>query len=401
MSRVRDQVRILGRTANSNPDELRLVTEADLITETRGTTHRALSYDTVNEMVVASVDSGQRAFVNETNRMYMYNGTGWYNIALVNTGFTISINDSSFALDSDNPSIQLIGSAQDPEEVPITYSLTFNPSNITDSAISFTIDSSVATISNLDSAVGVKTFTAIMSASDGINIASANATITQTISTIDSLGVSAISVDEGSSVTFSASTTGYANGSTIPYTITGIQAGDISQGLTGTMSVTNNVATKIITAVSDQTTEGSQTMTFSINGTNLSQDVTINDTSTKQVTWTSMTASGASLTFVLDPSEGTGPRSTLNALCNNVSQGFLLQFYSGPLGNEGSIAAQARITSAGTYTMVSYITNGNSRISMSPSTNTWSSLIGQSGFTASSAKVWDRLGQNVLRQTNF
>ena len=95
-----------------------------------------------------------------------------------------------------------------------------------------------------------------------------------------SIGILYSSVDnvnEGSSVTFTLPVTGYSNGYTFPYSISGIQSADISQGLTGNMTVSGGNATVTITAVADATTEGAQTMTFSCQGQNKS--VTINDTS--------------------------------------------------------------------------------------------------------------------------
>lgn len=99
-----------------------------------------------------------------------------------------------------------------------------------------------------------------------------------TSQSIGTLVASANNVNEGSTVTFTLAVTGYANGYTFPYTITGIQAGDISQGLTGVMTVSGNSATVDITATADLTTEGVQTMTFTSQGQSV--NVTINDTST-------------------------------------------------------------------------------------------------------------------------
>lgn len=92
------------------------------------------------------------------------------------------------------------------------------------------------------------------------------------------LGRSINTVNEGSHVTFTLPVTGYSDGDTIPYTITGIQAADINpQTLSGNMVVSGNNAVKLITTRADQITEGNQTMTF--NADNQSVSVTINDTS--------------------------------------------------------------------------------------------------------------------------
>ena len=94
---------------------------------------------------------------------------------------------------------------------------------------------------------------------------------------IGTLYSSVDNVNEGSSVTFTLPVTGYSNGYTFPYSISGIQSADISQGLTGNMTVSGSNATVTITAVADAATEGAQTMTFTCQGQ--SKSVTINDTS--------------------------------------------------------------------------------------------------------------------------
>lgn len=84
-------------------------------------------------------------------------------------------------------------------------------------------------------------------------------------------------VNEGQGVTFTLPTTGYANGTTFPYTITGVSSSDISQNLSGNISVSNNSASITINTVADNTTEGTEYMVFSVDGQ--SRTVQINDTS--------------------------------------------------------------------------------------------------------------------------
>ena len=43
------------------------------------------AYATIDDLPLAAVDAGEQAFVTSTNRFYIYSGTGWYNIALINT----------------------------------------------------------------------------------------------------------------------------------------------------------------------------------------------------------------------------------------------------------------------------------------------------------------------------
>ena len=90
------------------------------------------------------------------------------------------------------------------------------------------------------------------------------------------------SVNEGGTITFTITTANVAPGS-ISYTITGIDAGDISAGaLTGNITTTGSAAsasgTTQITLANDSSTEGTETATFTAGGSSVS--VTINDTST-------------------------------------------------------------------------------------------------------------------------
>jgi plastocyanin len=98
-----------------------------------------------------------------------------------------------------------------------------------------------------------------------------------------SLSSSAASVNEGSSVTITLTTTNVANGTSVGYLISGIESGDISESLTGNFTVTGNTATATFNITADATTEGAQTMLLSLIGISETVSVTINDTSTTPV----------------------------------------------------------------------------------------------------------------------
>ena len=123
----------------------------------------------------SSASVGEQAFVQDTNRLYIWNGTGWYNIALINTSPTWDSGGqplSTYLLSTDNPQVAttVTLSASDPEGIPIQYS------HITggqmDSIATISQDSSVFTITPKtstqapDGGVGTITFRA----SDGVNI---------------------------------------------------------------------------------------------------------------------------------------------------------------------------------------------------------------------------------------
>ena len=114
------------------------------------------------------------------------------------------------------------------------------------------------------------------------------------------------SVNEGGSVTFTLTTTNVANGTTVPYTITGVNAADIGgAALTGNFTVNSNAASLTLNITSDATTETTETLNVAINGTTASSSVTINDTSktptyalTNNATGGSVNE-GGSITFTL------------------------------------------------------------------------------------------------------
>lgn len=95
------------------------------------------------------------------------------------------------------------------------------------------------------------------------------------------LARSAATVNEGSTITFTLTTTNVADATTVPYTISGITSGDLSSGsLTGNFTIVSNSATVQVTIASDGATEGSETLTMALDGLGVSTTVTINDTST-------------------------------------------------------------------------------------------------------------------------
>jgi hypothetical protein len=94
-----------------------------------------------------------------------------------------------------------------------------------------------------------------------------------------SLASSTASVNEGSTITVTLSATNVAAGFLIPYTISGINAGDISAGLlSGTVAVSSNGSATIkLDLTSDSLTEGIETLTLTAVDQSIS--ILINDTS--------------------------------------------------------------------------------------------------------------------------
>ena len=98
------------------------------------------------------------------------------------------------------------------------------------------------------------------------------------------IGRSLSAVNEGSSVTFTLSTTNVANGTFVPYTISGISSSDLRSGsLSGNFTVLNNLATAIVALKADNLTEGNEIATLTLNNSAASNFVLVKDTSTRSL----------------------------------------------------------------------------------------------------------------------
>ena len=101
----------------------------------------------------------------------------------------------------------------------------------------------------------------------------------------DTLGVQA-QIDEGQAALFILNSSNIVDGTTVGYTITGINANDIVGSLTGTFTINNNTAQIAKAVVNDNLTEGTETMVMTLDATDsagtsagLTASVDINDTS--------------------------------------------------------------------------------------------------------------------------
>jgi hypothetical protein len=104
---------------------------------------------TAAELPSTGNTQGDFAFVQATNRLYIWNGSGWYNIALINTTPTWDSNGqpaSSYVLSADSPqtATTITLAASDPEGIPISYNYITGGSM--DSIATISQDSSVFTI---------------------------------------------------------------------------------------------------------------------------------------------------------------------------------------------------------------------------------------------------------------
>ena len=134
-------------------------------------------YATAAELPISpAAAASEKAYVTETNRLYVSNGSGWYNIALINTDPTItSGGDATYELATDGTPTVITLEANDPEGVPITWSYAVTSGTL----------GSIATVSQADNVFTITpsasvggTFTLTFTASDGVNIATSSSAFT-------------------------------------------------------------------------------------------------------------------------------------------------------------------------------------------------------------------------------
>lgn len=131
------------------------------------TTGGVAVYTNFSDLPVAGNTAGDQAFVSSTRRLYIWDGVGWFGVALINQAPVVSGNAASYLV-SDGVPIEVTMIATDPEGDVITWS-----SEITgDNTITVTNANNVFTISNtIPFSAGSGTI--IFKANDGYNLATA------------------------------------------------------------------------------------------------------------------------------------------------------------------------------------------------------------------------------------
>ena len=135
-------------------------------------------YSTINELPLSGNDIGKQAFVTNTNRLYIWNGVGWFNIALINTNPTITQGPNpSYMLSRDGTPTVITLLAADPEGIPITWNQQVTGGTLGNIA-TITQNNNVFTITPSTNENNVGTFSVTFTASDGVNIATAASSFT-------------------------------------------------------------------------------------------------------------------------------------------------------------------------------------------------------------------------------
>jgi hypothetical protein len=141
--------------------------------------------ETINTVTVYQTDLpltgntvGNMAYITDLSSLYIFNGGGWFNVAIINTNPTITTGpDGSYTFELDGTPIVITLVANDPEGLPITWSYAVTTGSLgttatvaqTDNAFTITPGTNIA-----DEGIFGITFTA----SDGVNLATAASTFT-------------------------------------------------------------------------------------------------------------------------------------------------------------------------------------------------------------------------------
>lgn len=136
------------------------------------------AYTAIAELPLSGNDSVKLAFVAENNRLYIWNGAGWFNIALINTSPTITTGpNAGYVFETDGTPIVVTLAAADPEGVPITWSSQVTSGTLGNTAV-ITQNNNVFTFTPSTNEIDVGMFAVTFTASDGVNIATATASFT-------------------------------------------------------------------------------------------------------------------------------------------------------------------------------------------------------------------------------
>ena len=121
---------------------------------------------TVGDLPIGA-SPGDQAVVQSNNKLYIRTADGWYATALINTAPSISGNDASYELASDQTPTVITLTATDPENDPVTFSHSVSSGDLNGTTV--TQDDNVFTITPHVSQPA--TFDLTFSADDSVNVA--------------------------------------------------------------------------------------------------------------------------------------------------------------------------------------------------------------------------------------
>ena len=154
-----------GDVDNSALGNISLLDSADVISIANNTSAATAVFDTLDSLPTTGLSAGQQAFVNENNRLYISNGTGWYNLTFVNRTPTWAVEpDAEYEIaDSQTPLI-------------VTARATDSDNSIAQLVNQSVVSDSAQYMVNISNDSSVWTFTPKSADSIGIEVAAGNLT---------------------------------------------------------------------------------------------------------------------------------------------------------------------------------------------------------------------------------
>jgi len=204
-SKVRDIAKFVGQTENSNRTNFRLKTSEE---------GGALEvYDSIDLLPTSGLSAGDQAFVSSNNRLYVSNGSGWYNVALVNATPVLSVSQTGTIALTPGSATNITVTATDSDNSNATLSLLVESGGDFFKFATLSQDSSVYTITprTEDSAVALGSdgsATLTFKASDGIS----QATVQNTFTLAFSVNWSSVSFTTNQFYSYDPSSSGQSAG---------------------------------------------------------------------------------------------------------------------------------------------------------------------------------------------
>ena len=182
-------------------------------------------YSAISDLPLSGNESGAQAYVSGTNRLYLWTGSGWYNIALINTQPSLSGASASYTLNTDGSNTVVTLASTDPEGIPITFTASHSGLGVGANAIAtVTQSNNIFTFTPTTNTALAGTFTSTFTASDGVNLAVANSSFTLAFTVNNSNYTTALITSVGANL---ADNNDFVDSSTNSHTITA--AGNATQ----------------------------------------------------------------------------------------------------------------------------------------------------------------------------
>jgi len=146
-------------------------------------------YASVDDLPVSGNDAGDQAFVSSTNNLYIWSGSGWYRIALINVSPTFTVSPAgTYELNTDGTATTITINAVDSDGIPVTFSAITDSDFDTFAVITKDSDNgrvfTVTPDSENEAPATTNTGSVTFRASDGVNQTDAVSSFTLTFANI-------------------------------------------------------------------------------------------------------------------------------------------------------------------------------------------------------------------------